>query len=238
MAAPGQGKAAFKDATVVPAEGGFAVRLDNKPLKTPAGVAVVVPTQALAEAIAVELRATGGRPHPATLPIMRMAGTALDRVARHRMEIEEQLLAYAETDLLCHRAEHPPDLVARQFQVWQRLLDWLARRHDALLTVTSGIQPTRQPAESLTALRAVLAGFDVWRLTALSVAVSSSGSLVIGLALADGHLDTGAAFEAAELETTYQIERWGEDMEAAARRAEVRTDLDLAQRFLQLLAGR
>jgi chaperone required for assembly of F1-ATPase len=236
MAEPVKGKAAFKEVTVAPAEGGFAIRLDDRPLKTPAGIAVVAPTRAMAEAIAAEWRATGGRARPAAVPITRMAGTALDRIARHRADIERQLVAYAETELLCHRAEQPPDLVARQLQVWQPLLDWLARRHDALLAVTSGIQPKPQPAKSLAALRAVLAGFDVWRLAALSVAVSSSGSLVVGLALADGHLDAGDAFEAAELETSYQIEQWGEDADAAARRAEVRADLALAQQFLKLLA--
>jgi chaperone required for assembly of F1-ATPase len=231
-------KPAFKDVTVAPAESGFAVRIDDKPLKTPAGIAMVAPTRAMAEAIAAEWRATSGRPRPAALPITRMAGTALDRIARHRTEIEQQLLAYAETELLCHRAEEPSDLVTRQLQVWQPLLDWLARRHDALLVVTAGVRPQPQRSDSLAALRTVLAGLDVWPLAALSVAVSSSGSLVIGLALVDGHLEADAAFVAAELESAYQIERWGEDAEAAAHRAEVRADLALVERFLKLLAER
>jgi chaperone required for assembly of F1-ATPase len=225
---------AFTDVTVAAVDGGFAVHLDAKTLKTPAGVVLVSPTRALAEAIAAEFRATGGRPRPAALPLTRMAGTALDRVARHRAEIEQQLLDYAETELLCHRADAPPDLVARQHQAWQPLLDWLAHRHDALLTATAGIHAKAQPAASLSALRAVLAGFDAWRLAALSVAVSSSGSLVVGLALIDGHLTAAAAFDAAELEGTFQIERWGEDAEAAAHRAEVRADLALAEQFLRL----
>lgn len=220
-----------------PADGGFAIRLDGRPLRTPAGLDIVAPTLALAEAIAAELRATGGQVKPDAVPLTRVAGTALDRIARHRADIERQLVAYAETELLCHRVEHPPDLATRQQATWQPLLDWLAHRHDALLATTLGILATPQSEASLAALRRTVAGFDIWRLAALSIAVAAAGSLVVGLALADGRIEAAQAFEAAELESTHQIERWGEDAEAAARRATVRADLELAARFFALLAA-
>ncbi|MBV8537308.1 MAG: ATPase [Alphaproteobacteria bacterium] len=224
----------------MPAASGFAVAIDGRPLRTPLGVEVMVPTKALADALAAELaepaaQAGHGRLRAEAMPLMRMASTALDRITRHRADIEGQLLAYAETELLCHRAEHPPELVARQRAIWQPLLDWLALRHDALLTVTTGILAKPQSPASLEALRRVLAGLDAWRLTGVSVAVAASGSLVIGLAMADGGLDAGPAFEAAELDASYQIEQWGEDLEASRRRAGVRADLELAQRFFGLL---
>lgn len=224
---------------IVPATGGFSVRLGDQPLRTPLGTEIVVPAEALAEAIAAELRATGpvgsGKWRAEALPLTSMAGTALDRVGRHRADIEGQLLAYAEAELLCHRAEHPAELVARQSAVWQPLLDWLALRHDALLAPTTGILTKPQSAASLAALRAAIAGFDIWHLAGLSVAVAASGSLVIGLALADGRVDAAQAFAAAELDATYQIERWGEEAEAAQRRAAVRAELELAERFFRLL---
>lgn len=224
-------------AEVIAAGSGFAVRVDGKPLRTPLGTEIVVPTQALADAIAAELRASGaGRLMPETVPLTRMAGTALDRIGRHRADIERQLLAYAETELLCHRAEHPPDLVARQHVVWQPLLDWLVHRHDALLTVTTGIVAKPQSAAALEALRAAMAGLDIWRLAGLSVAVAASSSLVIGLAMADGRLAAAQAFDGAELDASYQIEKWGEDWEATQRRSAVRTELELAERFFRLLA--
>lgn len=230
-------KAAFTEVTVAAVEDGFQVQLDTRPLKTPAGRPYVVPTQALAEAIAAEWRASAPKPPSrGAMKLTQMAGTALDRVAAHRADIETQLLAYAETELLCHRADHPPELVARQQAQWQPLLDWLVMHHDALLTPTVGILAQSQPPASLAALRATLAAFDVWRLTAVSVAVSVSGSLVIGLALAAGRLDAAGAFDAAEVDTSYQIEKWGEDAEARQRRDGVRADLELAERFLRLLA--
>ncbi len=233
---PGPGTVA-----TAPAAAGFAVTVGGQPLRTPLGAEVVVPTKALAEALAAELRepaapGSAGKQRAGAMPMMRMVSTALDRITRHRTDIEHQLLAYAETELLCHRAEHPPELVARQRAVWQPLLDWLAHRHDALLAVTTGILANPQSPASLEALGGVIAGFDVWRLTGVSVAVAASGSLVIGLAMADGRLDATQAFEAAELDASYQIENWGEDWEATQRRAGVRADLELADRFFRLLA--
>lgn len=227
-------------ADIAPAAGGFAVRIDGRPLRTPLGADAVVPTKALAEALAAELGEAGAHAAPGKLraeamPLMRMTSTALDRITRHRADIERQLLAYAETELLCHHAEHPPELVARQRAVWQPLLDWLAHRHDALLAATPGILAKPQSPASLQALRAVIAGFDVWRLTGVSVAVAASGSLVIGLAMADARLNAAQAFEVSELDASYQIEKWGEDWEATQRRAGVRADLELAARFFALL---
>jgi len=232
---PAKGRTGFSVVSVASVDGGFAIRLDDRALRTPAGAEVVVPTRALAEAVAAELRATGGRLKAGAVPVTSVVGTALDRIARHRADIEHQIVAYAETDLLCHRVEQPPGLVARQNEIWQPLLDWLAHRHDAMLATTSGILAKPQSEASLAAVRGAVAGFDVWCLAALSVAVATSGSLVVGLALADGRIDAAQAFEAAELEASHQIETWGEDAEATARRATVRADLELAERFLGLL---
>ena len=229
----GQG---FTAVEVVAGDSGHAICLDGKPLRTPQGVAFVLPAARLAEAIADEWRAAAPRPpKPDAMPLTRVAGTVLDRLSQQREIIERQLLSYAETELLCHRAQAPEALVRRQHETWQPLLDWVAIRHDAMLTVTTGIVAVEQPERSLAALRGALAGLDPWRLAAISVAVAASGSLVIGLALSDGRIDPQAAFDAAELDATWQIERWGEDKEAADRRAVVRADLELAKRFLELL---
>lgn len=231
-------KPAVRTVGVVPSAGGFTLAVDGKTLRTPLGTEIAVPSRALAEAIATELRAGAatGAPRAAAVPLVRMAATALDRIGRQRADIERQLVDYAETELLCHRADHPADLVARQNAAWQPLLDWLAHRHDALLAVTTGVVAKPQNAASLEALRRALAGLDIWRLAGLSVAVQASGSLVIGLALVDGRVDAGEAFDAAELEASYQIQTWGEDWEATQRRAGVRAELELAERFLRLLA--
>lgn len=226
----------FKTVSVVPLNDGHLVQLDDKPMKTPQGAAFVLPSATLARAIAAEWQASAPRPpSPEKMPLTRVAGTALDRLNQQREAIEAQLLAYAETELLCHRAEAPSSLAERQNQLWQPLLDWVAIRHDAMLTTTAGIVAVPQPERSLAALRGALSSLDPWRLAALSIAVAASGSLIIGLALADGRIDPATAFDAAELDATWQIEKWGEDREASDRRAVVRADLELAKRFLDLL---
>lgn len=223
---------AYQTVSVASAGEGHAVRLDDKPLKTPGGKPVVVPWPGLAEAIAAEWRAQDAKPNMAGLTMTRIAATALDRIPGRRAGVVDELLAYAETELVCHRAEGPGELVARQQAVWQPLLDWIAQQFDAPLAVTNGVLPRPQAETSLHALRRLLEGLDDFSLAGLSVAVASAGSLVIGLAVLERRLDAAQAFDAAELDATYQIEQWGEDSIAAQRRAELRAELETAAKFI------
>jgi chaperone required for assembly of F1-ATPase len=214
---------------------GFAVRLDGRAVKTPAGKVLVVPTRALAEAVAAEWAAQGETVRPADMPLTQLAATALDRIGPERDAILAQLLAYAGTDLLCHRAGFPPDLVRRQHAAWQPVLDWAAAELGARLEVTAGVVAVPQPADSLAALAARLAGYDVWRLTAVQAAAPATGSLVLALALAQRRLSGAEAFDLSHLDETYQMERWGDDPEAAQRRANLRRDVLAADRLLALV---
>ena len=228
---------AYSEVRVATVGTGFGVTLDDKALKTPAGTPIVVPTRALAAAIAEEWSNQGERLRLDALPLTRIAGTALDRVSARRAELRRDLAAYGETELVCHRAERPPELVARQRAAWQPLVDWLADRFDARLETTEGVLAREQPRASITALARALESYDDWRLAALSIAVGAAGSLAIGLALIEKRLDPRQAFEAAELDASYQIEAWGEDPEATRRQAEIRADLESAARFIALAAA-
>jgi chaperone required for assembly of F1-ATPase len=227
----------YERVTVAASGTGFAVRLDEKPLKSPGGSPMVLPSAAMAEAIAAEWRAQGAKPDLLQLPMTRIAATALDRIPAVRDGVVAELAAYAETELVCHRAGEPPALVARQIALWQPLLDWLAQHYDAPLVVTAGVLPKAQPTASLQAIRRALMALDDFRLAGVSVAVAAAGSLVIGLALSAGRLDAAQAFDAAELDATFQIERWGEDEIARQRRAAVRAELETAAMFTRLLRG-
>jgi chaperone required for assembly of F1-ATPase len=168
------------------------------------------------------------------MPHLRLAATALDRVAEAREATIDRMAAYGETELLCYRAERPADLVERQHAAWQPLLDWAALRFDASLAVCAGVMPQPQAPAALAALRAAITGYDDLMLAALAFAVQTSGSLVIGLALAEGRLDADQAFALAELDESYQIEQWGEDAEAARRRTQRRRDLADVATFISL----
>jgi chaperone required for assembly of F1-ATPase len=195
----------------------------------------LLPNKALAEAIAAEWAGQSEVLKPASMPLTQVANTAIDRVAPAPAPAIEELLAYAGTDLLCYRAEAPPSLVERQAARWQPLIDWLARHHDAPLAVHSGVTPRPQPEATLAALRRRLAGLSALQIAGLSAATQSTGSLVIALAMAEEKIDAQEAFELAELDGTFQIERWGEDDEAASRRRGLRQDIGDIHRFLVLV---
>jgi chaperone required for assembly of F1-ATPase len=225
----------YRSAGIAAAGNGFAVLLDGQPARTPARAALEVPSRALALAIAAEWQAQDERIDPATMPMTRLAAIAIDLVAARRAETAAAIANYAGTDLVCYRAEHPPELVERQILAWQPLIDWAARRFDAPLAVTAGVVPRAQPAASLAALAAAVEAYDPWALAALNVAAAACGSVVLALALAEGVLDADAAFAAAELDQSFEIERWGEDLEQMRRREILRDDIAAAARFLALL---
>ncbi|HTH15127.1 MAG TPA: ATP12 family protein [Magnetospirillum sp.] len=225
----------YKQASVGEVEGGFGVLLDGRPVKTPAGKRLAAPSRALAEAMVAEWQEQGEEIHPRTMPMTQLASTALDRVGPERDTILEQLAQFAGTDLLCYRADFPPDLVARETERWQPLLDWAVEALGARLIVTSGIVAVEQPEAAVAPLLARLGSYDVWRLTAAQSACAASGSLVLALALAEGRLTGQQTYELSQLDETYQIEKWGEDWEAADRRAALQRDILAAERLLTLV---
>jgi chaperone required for assembly of F1-ATPase len=225
----------YEDVAVVADEGGFAVRLDRKALRTPAKAPLILPTRALAEAIAAEWRGQGVTVKLTDLPLTRLASTGIDLVAARRGDIAAAVARYAGTDLVCYRAEHPPELVRRQHATWQPLIDWATLRYDARLEVTAGIVPVTQSPATLRAFAVAVESYGNLELAALHLATSATGSLVVALALIEGRLDVDAAFAAAQLDESFEIEQWGEDAEQTERRTALKDDMVLAHRFISLL---
>ena len=225
----------YKQAGAAPVGAEFAVQLDGRSIKTPAGRKLEVPSQSLAQAIAAEWDAQSEEIKPHTMPLTQLASTALDRVGPERAAITEQMIAYAGTDLLCYRAQSPSDLVDLQTKTWQPLLDWAQTHLGAGLTVTTGLIAIEQPPQALAALRARLEAYDLWRLTVAQAACAAAGSLILALALAEGRLSGEECFAASNLDEAYQVALWGDDAEAADRRALLSRDIESAARMLVLL---
>jgi chaperone required for assembly of F1-ATPase len=230
-------KRVYKKAKPVATTGGYGVALDGKPLWTPGKRNLVVPNKMLAAAIADEWNAQTEEVRPTSMPMTRLATTALDRVSPNREAVVNQTAKYAGTDLVCYRAARPQALSARQQAVWQPLLDWAVLRFDASLRVTTGVIPQSQSPATLRAFAAAVAERDDFTLTALHAATAASGSLVIGLALLEGHVDADEAFAASQLDESFQIEAWGEDAEQAERRRALAGDIEAAARLISLLRG-
>jgi chaperone required for assembly of F1-ATPase len=228
-------KRAYKSVTVAAVEGGHGVLLDDKPVRTPMGEALIAATPALAEAIATEWAAQAETVKPHSMPMTRLLTTALDRTTPDRARVLESMLGFAATDLICYRAEHPDELVRRQVAVWHPLVTWAAERFEAHLDVHFGVMPRPQPEAAVRALRRAVEGMDPLRLTGLAMTASAAGSLVIGLAVLDNHLTVEAAFAASQVDEMFQVERWGEDDEAADHRAQLLEDFRDTGRFLTLI---
>ena len=225
----------YKAVTVAPAGDGWEVRLDDRPVKAPSGAPLVLARRALADAIAEEWSDQGERIRPDAMPFYRLAATAIDRVGPRRDEVISVTLKFAETDLLCYRAENPPELAQRQGERWQPLLDWARETLACDMRVTRGVIPVNQPAAALSALERALAELDDLQLTALSAIAAAAGSLVIALALARGRIDAETASDLAQLDEVFQAEQWGQDREAVLRRQRIRTEIAESARFLNLL---
>jgi len=221
----------------VPAETGFAILLDGRPVRLPGGAPLRVQGAKLAEAVAAEWQAAGGAKggemRPEDVPLTRLVGTAEERIGPALDGTITAIARYGETELLCYRAE-VHRLAARQAEAWDPWLAWAARALDAPLRVTTGILPVPQPPQALAALQRAVARHSVLGLAALGVAVPALGSLVLGLAVAEGHLDPAEAHRLASLEEIFQEEFWGVDPDTVKRREAAAADVALAARLVRL----
>lgn len=211
------------------------VLLDGKPVNTPARRHLAAPTPALAQAIAAEWNAQGETIAPRTMKLTGLANAAIDRVVPDPAGFAATLARYAQSDLLCYRAERPADLVARQHAEWDPLLAWARRRYDIDFAVTDAILHVPQPPLTIQRLTAAVAALDPFRLAAMSPLVTIGGSLVAALALHEGEIDPETAFAATHLDELWQAEQWGTDADAIAVREDRAADFAAAARMLELL---
>jgi len=213
------GRRFWKTAAVAEAGGAFGVALDGRVPKTPWGQPLALPTRTLAEAIAAEWQAQTDAIDPLSMPLTRLAYVAIDRTLQARDAMVEEVVRYCETDLLCHLADAPQELIDRQDAGWRPVRDWAGETLGVRLNPVAGIIAPDQPAASLDAARNHAAGLDDFRLTGLAWAVPLYGSALLGLAVEQRHLQAEAAFEVSRIDEIWQIEQWGEDDEAAAATA-------------------
>lgn len=225
----------WKAAAVEPASGGFRVTLDGKPVMTPGKQPLILPTRALADAVAAEWDAQGDVIDPMSMPLTRAANSAIEKVTPQFDAVADMLGAYGGTDLLSYRAAEPEGLKTRQAEGWDPVLDWARERYDAPLAVTEGLMPVAQDADALARLRARIAQMDPYELTAFHDLVTLPGSLILGLAVMDGRLTADEAHTLARLDEEFQAERWGRDDEADAAAEGRLTAMRNAERLLGLL---
>ena len=224
----------YQAARAEAADDGYSVLLDARTLCTPARRKLALPCSALAVAIAAEWAEQGETIRPATMPLMRLASTAIDRVSPDPAQTIDQITVFGRTDLVCYRAAAPAELAARQEASWEPLLRWAAAL-DAPLRVTTELQPVAQSPAALAALRTAVVAHDAFALSALHQATAAAGSVVVALAMVAERITVDEAFAASQIDESHQIERWGEDPVLEQRRAEIRASLSAAARMISLL---
>jgi chaperone required for assembly of F1-ATPase len=225
----------YQEVTVDLGGPGHRILLDGRPMRTPAKQVFAVPTARLAEAVADEWREQRDKIRPGTMPLTRLASTAIDRMPVQRQAAIDEAIAYADTDLLCYRAAEPFELVQRQQHAWQPMLEWLTETYGVRLAMTTSILPLVQPPAARALLRGAIEELDDWPLVGMHSATTALGSLVLGLCLLRGRLDADAALAASLLDELFEIERWGSDIEVERRHEVVRRDVTAAAQFLREL---
>ncbi len=210
----------YEAVTIEEGEGGFAVLLDGRRMKTPARRGFCVPDRAAAQAAAAEWEAQGEFIDPATMPMTRLLNTIIDGIADDPAPVRDDVARYAETDLLFYRAGEPERLAERQRERWDPVVTWAEARLGGRFRLAEGVMHVAQPRESLAAVRSHVAReTDPFRIAALHQATTLTGSALLALALADGRLTADEAWSLAHLDEDWNIEQWGADEEAAERRA-------------------
>ncbi|WP_455479969.1 ATP12 family chaperone protein [Bartonella sp. B23] len=219
----------YKEVKIVCEEGGFSLLLDGCPVKTPARRSFLVPKEACAALVAKEFESQKQVINPAKMPITRLINTVIDGVADDMQVIFEDLLRFVACDMIFYRAQTPKELVQRQCERWDPLLDWVEEKLDARFHLTQGLMHIEQPWEAIQAvshyLRKVVSPYI---LAALHMMTTLTGSALITLAFAAGKINADHAFDIAHLDEDWVIKQWGIDEESIARRDHKKIEFNAA----------
>jgi chaperone required for assembly of F1-ATPase len=223
----------FYESATVSEDAPFAILLDGRGVKTPAGNTLAAPTRPLAETIAAEWNAQSERIDPATMPLTRLANTIIDGVAPNPQPVADEIAKYLGSDLVCYRADAPEGLVAAQTRHWDPVLSWARDAHGARFVLSEGVMFVGQPEGAVAAVRAAIPP-DPWRLGAIHLITTLTGSALIALAVAARELTIEEAWAAAHVDEDWNMKLWGRDELALERRAGRFADVQAAGTVLAL----
>jgi len=226
----------YEKAEAVEDNGAYAVALDGKTIRTPVRNALRLPTGALARRVAEEWNAQQEEINPLAMPLTRLANTAIDGVSGDPQAVIEDIMRYSGTDLICYRAESPERLVERQNESWDPVLEWVHVQLGARFVQAAGIIHVEQPPEAVRAIGIHINRFqDPFSLAALHSITTLTGSALLALAFEAGELDPAETWKAAHIDEDWNIELWGEDIEAARLREHRWREMQAAATVLDTL---
>ena len=224
----------YKLVTVGELDGGWAVLLDGKQLRTPGKLKLTVPSKTLAEKIAGEWDAQTERINPSEMPITRLVNVAVEQTPDRRADLLGEARRYAQTDLLCFRAPQPRVLKERQSEAWDKWIAW-GREQGVVLKTTETLQAIEQPAASLAKIEDFGRSLDDLKLTLFVHLIAVYGSVILAMGVMKSALSAEAAFKLSRVDHDYQIELWGEDELQAEITATLRDETRELGRVLDLV---
>ena len=222
---------------VVPENGGFAVRLDGRSVRTPRGGRLALPTRALADQVAAEWAGQGETIELASMHATRLANTAIESIPAAREATADSVAGYAASDLICYFAEEPQALVARQRTYWEPVLTRIETEAKVSFVRAAGIVHQTQPDATLAEVRAIALALDDFGLAGLAFGAALFGSAILAIALQRGWIDGEQAFHLSHVDESWQQEQWGVDEEAAERAARLRDEALMLDRWFRALEG-
>jgi chaperone required for assembly of F1-ATPase len=217
---------------------GHAITLDDKTVRTPSRNLLTVPMRAISDVMAAEWDAQQEFIDPLSMPVTRLANSVLDAISTEEQiaAVRADIAKYFGSDLLFYRASHPDALIAREAAAWDPVLFWAAEELGAHFILAEGVMHVSQPAQALAAAREALPS-DPWRVAALHMVTTITGSALLALALLRGRLSADEVWAAAFVDEDWNAEKWGLDEEAAARRAARKVDFEGAVAVLRALGA-
>jgi chaperone required for assembly of F1-ATPase len=225
----------YSGVDVAPTAEGFAVRLDGRVARTPAGRVLAAPTRALANIIAGEWKAQAEVIALASMRVTSLAYAAIDEAPEGRQGMVDEIVAFAGNDLICYFASAPASLLERQQSSWNPLIDWADAELSLEFTAVSGVIHKDQPAATVRAIESMARDLDNFRLAGLFHAARLFGSTILGLALMRARLSAATAAAAAQLDEMFQADQWGVDEGAGARRRAVAVEAAMLQDWFEAL---
>ncbi|MBJ3778214.1 ATP12 family chaperone protein [Acuticoccus mangrovi] len=212
----------YREASVADHAAGARILLDGRPVRTPAKAHLAAP-RPVAERIAAEWNAQGEHILPLTMPMTRLVNTAIDGVGGAVEAVREDIAKMAGSDLVMYRADWPAGLVAAQKQRWDPVVANAEALFGVRIVLVEGVMPVSQDERLTLAVLDALPR-DPLPLAALHQLTTLTGSALIALAVARGTLGFDEGWIAAHVDEDWNIAEWGEDAEAARRRAQRRRD--------------
>lgn len=229
----------YQSVSVQEGAAGYSIYLDKRAVQTPLKHDVILPSQALAEAVATEWDAAGRDEtdiDPSLMPIFSMAVTVADRVDGQENILRDELMRYGGNDVICYRAATDTgDIHAHQKEHWDSWCQWAETELGVGLVLTEGLMPVNQPDNVQHALAELVSGIDGWQLGCGYRAVTLGGSFVLGYAFLQRKLSANSLFDLCFLDELYQNKKWGLDEEAALRHTNIRSELKDLESILSML---